>query len=216
MLDLRFRPMQKLVKPHHEYRRAKLSCERVRMLDELERELGLIQARDIILEAGFKSQDIRNDGWPRGNIAPSHPQIRLYFQTPMGSSCFPCAHWDKWESNLRAIGLAMQDLRLMRDRGIGQGTEQYRGFAALPEAPASGEFATAEDAARFLLAQSGSPAFTTETVRLVATGGGELDAVFRSAMRLNHPDAGGSAEMAAKVNAARRVIEAARAGLEKP
>lgn len=117
-----------------------------------------------------------------------------------------------------AIGLVMQDLRLMAERGVGTGTEQYRGWSALP--PAGGiqaaEWASAEEAAREIitLALDDGKRPSDFDVRTALLTPIVLDAWFRNAAKKCHPDvpgAGGSTEQMARLNRARDFIEKARA-----
>lgn len=61
-------------------------------LDKLEDELRLLRAKDIVVEAGFQSADIRNDGWPRGGSRPKHPAICLHFIAKDGNTLAMPAH----------------------------------------------------------------------------------------------------------------------------
>lgn len=105
-------------------------------LDLLERELAHLKARDILIQAFFSHEDIRNDGWPKGGRAPRWPGIIVTFLSGSSTSSlsFPCDTYSSWEDNLRAIALALSALRAIRRYGVGRTTEQYRGFAQLPAA----------------------------------------------------------------------------------
>jgi hypothetical protein len=51
----------------------------------LERELGYLDAHDVVIEADFTEADIRLDGWPRANARnPVHPGIRIAFDSVHG------------------------------------------------------------------------------------------------------------------------------------
>jgi hypothetical protein len=80
MIDVRFVPLRIEAYPH-----ARKQSERrpstafkstyARTLDRLESELQRLGAVDIVVQAGFRREDIRNDGWPRSGASPAHPRI---------------------------------------------------------------------------------------------------------------------------------------------
>lgn len=53
-------------------------------LDTLERELGHLKAKDILVQAYLGLADIRNDGWPKAAARPSEPGVVVSFKTPGG------------------------------------------------------------------------------------------------------------------------------------
>lgn len=214
-MDVRFQPMQKRPKarPGHPYYRRSPFKGRT-PLDELERELAHLKATDIVIESGHDRTQIRNDGWPRGGSAPAHFDVRLFFKCKHGTLRYECNAFDSWEGNLRAIGLWLQRQRLaIEEWGIGTGGEAYRGFAALPAGSAieGPEWATAEDAARFLIECSGWQGFHPQHgPPLVVNDREVLIRVWKDAAKKAHPDAGGSNELMSKVNRAKEFIEKAR------
>lgn len=202
MIDVRFQPMKDRVKDplgRKAYIRSPFKARSG--MDDLERELGLLQATDIVIESGHDRLQIRNDGWPRGGSAPAHADIRLYFKCKHGTLRYECNAFSAWEANLRAIGLWLQRQRLaIEEWGIGSGGEAYRGFAALPSSIQTAEWANADAAFLWLQEFSGGN---------VAT---EYSKARRDAARKAHPDTGGSTELMAKVNRACELIEKSRQG----
>lgn len=197
MLDVRFQPMQKRpsAQPGRPYY-VRAAFKAKHKMDELERELSLLKATDIVIESGHDRMQIRNDGWPRGGSSPAHQDVRLYFKCKHGTLRYECNRFDKWEDNLRAIGLWLQRQRLaIEEWGIGSGGEAYRGFAALPQATSTAEWADPDAALRWLRDIGG-------------TASCDLREAYQSAARKAHPDAGGSNELMAKVNRAKEFIEA--------
>lgn len=181
MLEARFQPLQqwpgKLPR-----RKAAFGSTWARELDILERELRHLNAKDIVIEAGFRPQDIRNDGWPRSGSAPSHPGIVLYFSGKTGKLRMPSGTYNDWRSNLYAIALTLERLRAIDRYGVTMGQEQYQGFKALP--PATTKLATLEDAAQFVSIQSGA---LIEEQDLVHSKDGYRRAYREAAARL-HPE----------------------------
>ena len=100
----------------------------------LQHELGHLDARDVIIEAGYGSNQIRNDGWPMASSKPNHPAVRISFNSHGRSLAFPCYRYaDAWD-NVRAIALSLEALRAVDRYGVTREAEQYKGWAQL-EAP---------------------------------------------------------------------------------
>jgi hypothetical protein len=136
MLDARFRPLPKWTrKPGLGGESSPFKTAYNRTLDKLEYELGKLCATDILIEAGFSLEALRNDGWPRGGTTPSHPGVVLYFKSPDGAMEFPCGTYTRFESNMHAIALTLENLRAIDRYGVTLGHQQYIGFASLPPAP---------------------------------------------------------------------------------
>lgn len=70
MIDARFRPLPKWNrKPDLRWRQAQFKTPYNRTLDLLESELRHLKAKNIVIEAGYRLDQIRNDGWPRGGTS---------------------------------------------------------------------------------------------------------------------------------------------------
>lgn len=217
MIDLRFQPMKDRVKSspgwttrngQKRFRCAPFKKSVGAGYDDLERELRLLSATDVVIESGHDRTSIRNDGWPRSSATASHSDIRLFFKCKHGNLRYECNAFGDWQANLRAIGLWLQRQRLaIEEWGIGTGGEAYRGFAALPGSVngiAVGEWGTVEDAAAFLIQVAEDP--TAEPWMVIDGPLGEGQSVFRDAARKAHPDAGGTNDLMSKVNRARDFI----------
>src|SRR5262249_55507182 len=103
-------------------------------------ELNQLRAKEITIEGFFSWSDIRNDGWPKNNARPTQPGIVLTFETKQGQMIFPCDLYNKWEANLRAIALTLEDLRSIKRHGVvTEREEQYTGWLKLPAASATDE-----------------------------------------------------------------------------
>jgi hypothetical protein len=91
-----------------------------------------------------------------------------------------CDRWKSVRENVRAITLSIDAMRGMGGRGVSQVLERvFTGFAALP-----------------------APVRQWREVLDVAPEASvdEVKAAYRRAIKLNHPDAGGSPEAAARIN----------------
>ena len=147
-----------------------------RTLQDLERELGHLNAKDITIQAGFRQ--VRNDGWPYSSARPDHPACVLQFRKGLspGVLTFRATKFATFEENLRAIAMTLFSLRAVDRYGVVEG-EQYAGFKAIP-AP---EAMTREKAITILQVASGK---RNET---------EPAAMRRHALFNTHPDQGGTA-----------------------
>lgn len=167
-------------------------------------ELSRIKATDVILEAGFRLDQLRNDGQPYLNAKPEHSSCRLSFKkggkTPLS---FECGSFSAFHVNVYLIAMTLERLRAVERYGCTQGDQQYRGWSQLPPSGGGGiqtaEWASKEDALQFLADVAGN----VDDVYLP-----DLPHVYRDAARKAHPDAGGSNELMSKVNRARDFIAA--------
>ena len=110
MLDVRFRPMEDPRK-HRSRRRAAFRSKWNDTISLIEYEMGRLSARDIVIEAGFRLDQIRNDGWPYAKSVPSPSAVRLSFSSRGKPMAFPCDTYQTIDDNLRAIALTLQSLR---------------------------------------------------------------------------------------------------------
>ncbi len=158
-------------------------------LDLLEYELGRLGARDVLIQAYLKREDIRNDGWPRADARPSRPGVIVSFDVPQPEQggkrinmAFPCDRFNRMEDNIRAIAKSLEALRMVDRYGVTRNSEQYRGFAQLLEAKAW----TVDESAAFLEVKTGIPA------HVIVHFASNYRAAYREAAKSMHPDQGGN------------------------
>lgn len=109
-------------------------------LSLLDRELRHLGAENITIGCGLREQDIRIDGWPRsGAREPAHPGVEVSFDSPHGRLVYATDVCERWEHNLRAIGLGLEALRAVDRHGVTRRGEQYAGFKALPAGTMDGD-----------------------------------------------------------------------------
>jgi hypothetical protein len=183
MIDARFVPVSEwpgAPTPSYQQKRAPFRAAYAKTLDLLETELGHLRAKDILIQAYLRREDIRNDGWPRSSARPVKPGVIVTFQRSGATMSFPCDRFDGWEDNLRAVALSLQALRMVDRYGVTRNSEQYRGFAALPP-KSDGRGA----AVSFLARVTGWPESQVK---------GDPQGAYRLAARALHPDTGGSNE----------------------
>jgi len=210
MIDLRFRPLKRWISektPATRRKRAGFSTPYVKLLDRLERELRYLSAKNAIVEAGFRDNQIRNDGWPFGGASPSEPGIILSFDSKHGPLSLPCDYFLTWTLNLHAIMLHLEHLRLATAYGVGEHGEQYRGWKALPS---PGGENSLEQFAQRIVEMSGLTGYTAEGVL------GNYDhfrLLYRAAAKRVHPDAQhADADLWNKLQEAERIIDQAFTG----
>lgn len=149
-------------------------------LQLVQRELEHLGATEVLIEVALREDQIRLDGWPKGNASPSHPGVILSFESRHGWLSYPCDTFTKWTDNLYAIGLALEALRKIDRYGVSGSGQQYTGWKKI------GAIST-PTAERVLLEESGlAGTWTVEHVRLNARE------AYLLARKRAHPDAGGS------------------------
>lgn len=186
-------------------------------MDDMDREVFHLGARDWVLQVDCREEDIRIDGQLRKDVKPRSSAIIVSFTGRHGPVSFPCDTYSHWRDNLRAVALALQALRAVDRYGVTRNAEQYKGWRALPAGGtemaraglAAGEWATVEEAARYLC-QVAWPHTTPghdPVVRQVARGDKEiLSGLYREAARKAHPAAGGTEAELSKINRCRDYI----------
>lgn len=152
-------------------------------LNLLDRELWILGARNVVLQAGFRADQLRQDSWPLGRATPSHPAVIVSFNDSDNRPLsFPCDRYDSYEHNLRAIALSLEALRAVDRHGVTKRGEQYAGFKQI-EAPKQW---TVDDAAQFLGAKTGYPA------QMIVEDPDDYRKLYRAAAKTLHPDQGGN------------------------
>lgn len=101
-------------------------------------ELRALHAKNAVLQIAIQESDLRIDGNLRVSAVFAHAGVILSFETKRGSLSFPCDRFSAWQDNVRAIALTLERLRAVDRYGVSAGSEQYRGWKALPAAPDNG------------------------------------------------------------------------------
>jgi len=209
MIDCRFVPVQEWPGDKTKsYQRKKSPFDSAysKTLDLLERELKALQAREILVQAYFAREHIRNDGWPKSNARPSEPGVILTFQfknphkLETNTVSMPCDRFTDWESNLRAIALSLEALRKVNRYGVTRNGEQYRGWQQLPPAEEAPKPMTVREAASIIGLESG---MQDEFLMHYVT---HYERAVPLAIKAAHPDKGGTADRIRRVLAARAVL----------
>lgn len=178
-------------------------------LDFLRRELEYIHCRKAIIEADYRADQIKADGWPKASASqPRDPGIVLrVIESKYGPLTYPCDTFTRHEDNLRAIALTLDAQRMIDRYGVTRRGEQYQGWAQLP---AHGTATlTAEAAAAILVAYSNGDADSSAAIamRRALLGSPSLtQKAYRAAAIATHPDAGGDVKRFQDVQSARDVL----------
>lgn len=109
-------------------------------LELLDREVGALKGRDVVIEIDIREQDLKLDGTLRANARPASDAVVLAFESKHGPLLYRCDRfvtnyaWQgpAWQHNLRAIALTLESLRAVDRYGATETGQQYAGFKALP------------------------------------------------------------------------------------
>jgi hypothetical protein len=194
-MDVRFRPIStwpgERTPPHKQKDGSKaFAMGWTKTLQSLDRELTHLQARDTVIEADLKENQIRLDGYPRGGEFPKTSGVIVSFTSNHGPLRVPCDYFKRYEHNLRAIALHLERLRLATLYGVGQHGEQYRGWKRLNAPIEAGPVFTVESAAQHLSLQIGAGvgAVDRDYAALIILNLEQYRLAYRSAAALLHPD----------------------------
>jgi hypothetical protein len=150
--------------------------------DRLERQLDALGARLPILSTNL---ELRLDGRPRaGQPEPSDPGVAVYFQLKQRPTVMPCDRYRTVAANIAAIAAHIEAVRAIERYGVGTVEQMFTGFQAI-RGPGPKPW-------REILGIRPDQVVTPELIR----------ARQRELARLHHPDAGGSSERMAEINAA--------------
>lgn len=185
--------------------RAPFSAPYNRTLQLLDRELGMIQAKEVVMQAFLRPNQIRQDGWPYSDARPSRPGVILSFRSPKGALSFPCYRFNRFEDNIRAIALSLEALRAVDRYGVTQRAEQYTGWKQI-EAPLPGGFRGREDAALFIATQCEDD--DPEAPEIIITSPDARKTYYRDAAARLHPDKSeGNHELFIRLQQAMAILE---------
>ncbi len=156
-------------------RHVTVSDARSRLSDQVER----LGAGYVVLSTNL---ELRLDGQVRAGAAdPADPGVALYFRLGGRAIVLACDRWDRVAGNMAAIAAHIEALRGQDRWGVGTLEQAFAGFAALPPPTNPDDWFTV----------LGKPS------TLAAA-----EAEYRRKMKFAHPDAGGSEDRAARLNAA--------------
>lgn len=154
-------------------------------LGRLQDELDRIGARQPVVSTNLET---RLDGLPRsGQAEPRDPGVALYFQLDGQPHCMPCDTYDRVADNIAAIAKHIEATRAIDRFGVASVREMFTGFQALPAPGAKRPW-------REVLL------FGSDMLR---PNRDMVEKRYRELAKERHPDAGGSADAMAELNAAK-------------
>jgi hypothetical protein len=165
-----------------------------RTLTDLDREATHLGAERVIIRLAYPPHAIRLDGSLRGDYArrpPSHPGVVVVLDThEHGALTYSTDTFTEWRQNVRAVALGLDALRRVERYGIADEGQQYAGFRAIGTGVALGRPApvTLQEAAALLGDALGDGPV------LVLRDAGIARTAYRAAVKLLHPDHGGSGD----------------------
>lgn len=153
----------------------------------LETELDRLGATDAILSTNIR---LRMDGSPDSRLGdPPDPGAAVYFKLAWKPLCLACDKWTRVADNIAALAQHIDALRRIERYGVGRLEQAFAGYAALPASPHD-----------WWIILGVTPDATSA----------QVDDAYRRLARTTHPDAGGTHDQMARLNAARD--EAQKAG----
>jgi hypothetical protein len=87
MLNARFVPLESWpgkATPRHMSQTSRFQSPYQRTLDLLEFELEKLRAKEVLIQAFFSRDQLRNDGWPKTTAVPKDVGVIVSFQSPKG------------------------------------------------------------------------------------------------------------------------------------
>lgn len=144
---------------------------------DLIHQLEMLGATDIVITSNMQ---YRTDGLPYSRQSITDSGVAAYFKLDGEEQCIPCDKWVKVEENIRAIVKTIEALRGLERWGAKEMVNAaFRGFKALPSA--------------IVTPAPHQPWYVVLDVNPGANAQ-EVKAAYRDAIKLHHPDAGGSPE----------------------
>jgi hypothetical protein len=176
----------------------KFQAQFARDRDNVIRQLQRMGGSHIVITSDLPT---RNDGLPYANATCSDPGVAVYWVKKGKEMVIACDRWRHVTQNLRAVDMTLEALRGIDRWGASTMVEKaFAGFAALP--PGSGETIVPPTPTkrrwREVLGDTFGPWPQLAHDELLVLAKSR----YRKLIQLAHPDAGGSHERAAEINAA--------------
>ena len=173
-------------KAYTERRRGPFKSTPGRTLRDLQRELGLLRASEVMIRGYWQDKDFRRDGSLRADARPTNPGVIVEYYVDDEKYRVACDTFQFWEDNLKAIAKTLENLRAIARYGVVKG-EQYVGFKALPEK--ASETLTPDAALTIISSEAGIPKDQLNDAE-------RLRHAIRVARARSHPDTPSGSQMA--------------------
>jgi hypothetical protein len=197
------RPLEPWVGPRTQYpERSRFASHWTTTLYDMSSEIAKLGATSWVLQIDIRERDLRVDGGIKANASPASPAVRVTFTSAeAGPLTFACDTYDKWQDNVRAVAMTLRALRAVQRYGAARSNEQYRGWQAISNRPAT---MTREQAAEFLSHWSQLTQFPPHVILSSATA---VRNAYYGAAKRAHPDVtGDDGDTMARLNAARDLL----------
>lgn len=171
------------------------------------REIDALGGKRVAIGVDIPETDFKINGELRARARAATPAVEVAFESKHGPLLYRCDRYatgpyynkmEDWQHNVRAIALTLEALRAVDRHGSSHSGEQYTGFKAITSGRTSDFFPSVAAADLWLRSE--------EVLGFVGGEGLSLKEAYRSAARVHHPDRGGSPEMWAKVDEAKRLL----------
>lgn len=170
----------------------------------------------VVIEVDTDESSIRQDGFMRADRKVRSDGVVVSFESKHGPLRYECnafygQGWrglQGWQANVRAVALALSDLRRVDRYGIGRRGEQYAGWKAIGSGiamPASSM--TVEDAARLLVVEAGMVSLDDYPLDKMTPFDARV--MYRRASKKHHPDVGGDPAMFDRIKQAHDLLTGA-------
>lgn len=170
----------------------------------LESEVRALRGRDVTLALDVQASDLNRQGGIRADARVRNSSVVLQLTAGADRLTFPCDAFDWWQSNVRALGLALGDLRRVNRYRVHAG-RQYEGFKALPPGGGATPAMTIDEAGQ-VIAQAAGAQFSVWEITNAAA---RAELAVRAAAAATHPDReGGNQAAFQRVQSARAVLTA--------
>lgn len=155
-------------------------------LDRLQGELRRLVATNVVISTNLR---LNLDGSiTRQQASPSDVGVAVYFKLKGQPRVLACDRWSRIADNMAAIAGHIEAIRTVERYGVGTMEQAFAGYAQLQSSPSE-----------WWIVLQVTPDANSEAV----------DAAYRRLARAAHPDAGGSHDAMARINAARDAARAA-------
>ncbi len=176
--------------PRYQRKRGSFSTTYARTLEHLDRELKHLKATQIVFQLALDESDIRIDGRPRATARPAHPGVIVSFNSKHGALSYWTDEYTDWQSNVRAISLALEALRAVDRHGVNKSGSQYQGYKRLNagEGSKTGNTFTPETAAAFIASYCPVVHGAIIEARHILSDQPFFESAYKRAARMLHPD----------------------------
>lgn len=174
---------------------------------------------EVVVQIACRDRDLYVDGSGLNSRFRdvSHPGVVVSFTTKSGrplqfaTDVHTNRGWGGylpgWQSNVRAVALALEALRKVDRYGVGQAEQQYVGWQALPPGtPMPSAKLTKDDAARVLVDYGDGDVDVHDVIDGAHVHTTLVRELFRRAAKREHPDAGGDPAIYRRLVEARDIL----------